>query len=131
SNATSPVPPAAIAALPGVRAVTPLQATTTDVALTPPGASLGSVSIAGSQRAIAGHGAPVLGPRDAAYRSDAAVYDAVRTNPNLIIIDHDFLHDNPAVGGPVLPGARVALRSPVTGVTRTFRVAAVQADLPG
>jgi putative ABC transport system permease protein len=130
SDPASPISPTAIAALPGVATVTPLQTTTADVALTSGGPTLRSAPLAGSTRNISGHGAPQLSKRDAAYPSDAAVYRALSSHADLIVVDVNFLGDVQSLGGPLGVGAHVALRNPTTGATRVVKIAGVQADVP-
>ncbi len=69
--------------------------------------------------------------RDASFASDAAVYRAVATNPDLFIADDDFLATFDGVGRgdddpePVAVGQTFTISSPVTGRARDVTVAGV------
>jgi putative ABC transport system permease protein len=124
SSAANPVQAGRLAALGGVRAVAPLPRIS------------GNFTVAGMTKAAPWHlsafderlvaqGAPRLEDRGG-YRSDAAAWRAVLTNPNLVIVDPAFLQTG---GGPpnfkAEIGTRINLEDPLSGRTRVLRVAAI------
>src|SRR5258708_26441472 len=120
SNRATPIPAADVAAIAGVTRVTGLRTASADIALTPTGATLTSVAVAGSDQIVWNRGAPLLGARDARYPSDESVYDAVRSNDNLVIVNHDFLHDVPNLAAQPAVGQTIFVRNPRTGEHQQF-----------
>ena len=124
SNATNPVPPDAVRALPGVTAVAGLAevAAEFDARLTDgfepwPAASIDETFVT--------QGPTALKERAPQYPDDESAYRAVLTDPNLVIVSEFFLQ---AGGGPpdraLEPHETVTMRDPISGRSRTFTIAA-------
>ncbi|HEX9969256.1 MAG TPA: FtsX-like permease family protein, partial [Acidimicrobiales bacterium] len=125
SNASNPVPPDAVRALPGVTAVAEqavvtgeFKARLTDGEFTP-------WPLASFDEAFVATGPVALLKRAPQYPDDAAAYRAVLADPTLVIVSEFFLQDG---GGPpdraLEPGEKLELRDPLSGRTRTLTVAA-------
>jgi putative ABC transport system permease protein len=125
SNASNPVAPDAVRALPGVTAVAEqavvpaeFKARLTDGEFSPwPMASYDETFVA--------TGPIGLLKRAAQYADDAAAYRAVLADPTLIVVSEFFLQDEAGPPGRALePGEKVDVRDPLSGRTRTLTVAA-------
>jgi putative ABC transport system permease protein len=125
SNPSNPIPPDALDGVQGIDRVAPmayLYAT-----MTRPGAEAVDWPLSGFGSELVA-APPVLEDRGA-YRSDRAAWEAVRTDPSLIIADEFFA--TPPGGPPtksLAVGDPVVVQDPVTGVRRTLTVAAVSTD---
>jgi putative ABC transport system permease protein len=123
TNPANPPSAQQVAAQPGVAAVAPLLRALPRYsdALHPKLRSW--TTSAFDERFLAG-GGPRLGRRIARFASDRAVWEAVRTDPGLVVVSNFFLQDT---GGPpkgrLEPGAPVTIVNPTTGQRRTLRVA--------
>lgn len=82
--------------------------------------------ISGIDEAYLAGGPVPLEARDPRYPSDAAVWEAVLSDPSLAVIDLYFLQDLGGVGEkPATIGDEIVVRDPVTGSEATRTVAAV------
>ena len=126
SNPTAPVPPDAVASLPGVRGVATLSATAVDFAVTGRGEDPTPWPVAGFGPEFVELGAPALEERPLQFRTDAEAYRAVLADPGLVIVDEFFLQGG---GGPpedaVELGDEIVVSDPGSGRRRTLRVGAV------
>lgn len=124
SNAASPVPPGAIAALPGVKGVAALVTTQAEFRLGKEDPS--PWPVAGFGEDFVRLGPPVLDTRPTRYATDAQAYRAVLADPSLVIVDEFFLQNG---GGPpedpVHLGDEIAIRDPASGAQRTLHVGAI------
>jgi putative ABC transport system permease protein len=126
SNQSNPVPFAALAKEPGVKAVAPLVTSPIQV-VEAPGLSEKRMWLAsGFDQALIDRGVPKLDKRGS-FASDHATYQAVLNNPDLAIVDKFFL-----TGGAGPPrksvdvGDQFTVSDPVSGNRKTFTVAGVQ-----
>lgn len=126
SNPTSPVPPAAAAALPGVVGVAVLSATQVEFTVAGRTADPAPWPVAGFGPDFVDLGPPALAERPARHRTDADAYRAVLADPGLVIVDEFFLQGG---GGPpedsVELGDEIRIEDPASGRSRTLRVGAV------
>lgn len=126
SNPTSPVPPAAVAALPGVQGVAVLATTQAEFTVAGRTADPAPWPVAGFGQELVELGPPALAERPARHRTDADAYRAVLADPGLVIVDEFFLQGG---GGPpedtVELGDEIRIEDPASGRSRTLRVGAV------
>ena len=129
SNPSNPVTPAQLRAVPGVRDVAPLGYVGAE--FTTPTRTRTGWPATGIDATLAD--APPHLHALGRYRSDAEAWRAVARDPKLMIVD-DFFLQTP--GGPTTKAAtigdRVVMDDPLSGRSRTFRVAAIaERDLLG
>jgi putative ABC transport system permease protein len=124
SSAANPVSTARLASLDGVARVAPLARATGFFRVADMKTDVPWNLTAFGERFLRG-GAPLLEDRGA-YPSDRAAWEAVLRDPSLVIVDPAFLQTS---GGPAEfiaePGARITVKDPRTGRTRTLTVAAL------
>ncbi len=122
SSTANPIPLAELAKRRGVRAVAPLSSVT--ASFTRPGESSTPWRLTAFDRSFFRFGRQ-LADRGS-YPSDRAAWEAVLTDPNLVIVDENFLVTG---GGPgaKLPeiGDRLTVTDPMTGHRRALRIAAM------
>lgn len=124
TNSGNPAPASEVAAFEGVAVVAPITAVGAEFATArqPKPTEWG---VGTFDRAFVEQGAPTLADRGS-YADDRAAYEAVLTDPTLIMPTEFFLQSG---GGPPGPppeaGDVITLRNPRTGVTRQLTVAAV------
>lgn len=124
SNAASPVPVEAVAALDGVTGVAALG--TTQAEFRREGEEPSTWPVAGFDDRFVALGPPVLEERPARFATDVDAYRAVLADPASMIVDEFFLQNG---GGPaqdpVALGDEIVIRDLVTGTRRTLRVGAI------
>jgi putative ABC transport system permease protein len=85
--------------------------------------------LSGFDHRLLARGVPVLGDRQARFRTDREAWRAVLAHPDLAIVSDVFLEDQ---GGPpaarIHPGDRVTIQSPATGERRQLTVAGLTAS---
>jgi putative ABC transport system permease protein len=122
SSTANPIPIAALASRPGVRAVTPLRTVT--ASFTRPGTLSTPWHLTAFDRSFFRFGRQ-LADRGA-YPTDRAAWEAVLHDPRLVIVDEGFLTTG---GGPGtrLPeiGDRLTVANPQTGKKRSLVIAAM------
>lgn len=128
TNPASPVTTAQLRAQPHVADVAPLVLSGPDFTA-PFEKAPTQWGLAGFDQSLLNHGTPQLSERAPAYPSDRAVFEAVLRDPDLIIVDNQFLtgtSEAPA-NNKVQIGDRVVATNPSTGQVHTFTVAGLVA----
>jgi putative ABC transport system permease protein len=127
SNASSPIPPDQVRALPEVTAVGTVTSALAQFQQTCPGCSRDFVNwpVSSMDAELQRVGAPELNARLPEFPDDAAAYRRLATDPDAFIPSNFFLQNG---GGPptkrVRPGDVVVLKDPVSGRTRSLHVIA-------
>jgi putative ABC transport system permease protein len=124
SSTSNPIAGAALARMPGVRAVAPLARTTANFTVDAM-AKPAYWNLTGFDSRFVANRPPTLVERGR-YSSDAAAWRAVLADPSLIIVDPAFLQTS---GGPpgfkAEIGTKMTVADPMSGRSRVARVAAI------
>ncbi len=127
SSAANPIPIAALASRPGVRAVAPLSTVTPSFTGNGRSATPWHLTAFDESFFRLGRQLANRGP----YRSDRAAWEAVLHDPSLVIVDENFLVTGGGPGSKIpAVGNRFTVTDALTGKHRVLRVAAIaEADV--
>jgi putative ABC transport system permease protein len=123
SSPSNPIRPNVLARQPDVASLAPLETATAEVTTAGIEPTMWNVS-AYDHRLVAG-GAPALDDRGS-YPSDRAAWNAVLSDPSLVVADPMFGQEGGPPSFKVKLGQRVVLADPVTGARRVVHVAAIR-----